>query len=339
MNILKVTLTRNVLLAICLIAGISTFAFAQKSSSVNISTRFAQARYDANAQTYSLDMEMKSQGSRQYLFGLNLRFFYDASVLEFTSVSDLPAVYELLGGQPKVFKGNADSGYKLFDLQESAAYVNGAIQLIKEDAPLEITPYQWTKVGKLNFKLAGDLTQGARFCPTVIWDLQGSAQNGGFLPGSDGVVITVLENNPATPQVSAPANVSAQPFNWAYDNSEQKPYGKPLNQECFSVSASTTSDHEVFVGEKGYGLYQNYPNPFVDNTIIEFVLPGDEEARLIFSDVTGRVIHTVKGDYKTGRNAAKIERTGLPAQGGVLFYRLETENYSSPALKMTIVER
>lgn len=339
MNILKVTLTRNVLLAICLTAGIGTLAFAQKSSSVNINTRFSQARFDAKSKTYTLDMEMKSQGSRHYLFGMNLRFFYDAAHLEFVSVSELPAAYALLGDQPKAFRGNADSGYKMFDLQESAAFVNGAIQLTKEDQPLELNPHQWVKVGKLNFKITGELSPGARFCPAVIWDVQGNAQKGGFLPGSDGVVITVLENNPATPQTSAPANITALQYNWAYDSAEKMPYGKPVNQECFTVESSTTADHEIFVGEKGYGLYQNYPNPFANNTVIEFVLPAEEEARLIFSDIMGRVIHTVKGDYKAGRNTIKIERSVLPANEGIFFYRLETENYSSAALKMTIAER
>lgn len=337
MNILKVTLTRNVLLAICLTAGIGTLAFAQKSSSVNINTRFSQARFDAKSKTYTLDMEMKSQGSRHQLFGMNLRFFYDASHLEFVSVSELPASYALLGDQPKAFRGNADSGYKMFDLQESAAYVNGAIQLTKEDQPLEINPHQWVKVGKLNFKVTGELSPGTRFCPAVIWDVQGNAAKGGFLPGSDGVVVTVLENNPATPQTSAPANITAVQYNWAYDSAEKMPYGKPVNQECFTVS-STTASHEV-LDEKGYALYQNYPNPFVDNTVIEFVLPEAQEARLVFSDVAGRVIHTIEGDYKAGANAVKIVRTAWPVQGSVLFYRLETDTYNSPALKMTVVER
>lgn len=339
MNILKVTLKRNVLLAICLSAGISTLAFAQKSSSANISARFAHAQFDAKTNTYSLDMEMKSAGARQQLFGMNLRFFYDASELEFVSVGDLYPGYQLLGGQPKVFKGNADSGNKMFDFEESAAYVNGAIQLIKEDAPLEIVPNQWIKVGKLNFKLPGTIAPGSRVCPTVIWDMQESAQKGGFFPGDDGVVITVLENNPATPQISAPANVSTVAFNWAYDNSNNLPHGRPLNQECFSLGTSTTASYEAAVGERGYALYQNYPNPFVDNTTIEFVLPEAQEAHLIFCDVTGKVIHTIEGDYKAGNNAVNIVRTAWPVQGGMLFYRLETGDYSSPALKMTVIER
>ena len=339
MNNLKVTLTRNVLLAICLSAGISTLAFSQKSSSANISTRFAHAQFDAKTNTYSLDMEMKAEGARQQLFAMNLRFFYDASKLDFASVSELPAAYQLLGGQPKAFKGNADSGYKMFNLEESAAYVNSAIQLVKEDEPLEIQTNQWIKVGKLNFKLSSAIVPGSRVCPAVIWDLQENAKKGGFFPGDDGVVITVLENNPNTPQISAPANVSTMAFNWAYDKSNNLPYGRPLNQECFSVATSTTASYEAAVGERGYALYQNYPNPFVDNTVIEFVLPEAQEARLIFCDVTGKIVHTIQGDYKAGQNAVQIVRTAWPIQGSMLFYRLETGDYSSPALKMTVIER
>lgn len=338
MNILKVTLKRNVLLAFCLLSGISTIAFAQKSASAQLSTRFAHAQFNAAARTYSIDIEMMSEGTAQQLFGMNLRFFYDAADLEFVSISDLHPSYQTLGAPPQAFKGNAASGSAMFNLEESAAYINGAIQLTKEDAPLEIPANQWTKIGKLNFSVPKSIPDGSRICPNLIWDLQAAAEKGGFFAGDNGLTVTVVEKDPKTREVSAPANIAVLPFNWEYTNTDHMPFGHPLNADCFSIGGVVSSSNEV-TNHQGYTLYQNYPNPFADNTIIEFVLPSAQQARLVFCDVTGRVIHTIQGDYKAGQNAEKIERSVWPTQGSVLFYRLETAEYTSPVLKMTVVDR
>lgn len=335
MNILKVTFKRNVLLAFCLFSGISTVAFAQKDGSAQLSTRFAHPQINAAAKTYSVDIEMKATGTAQKLFGMNLRFFYDAAELEFVSLSELNPSYGTLN-QLQAFKGSAASGSKLFNFDEAATYVNGAIQLVQEDAPQEIAVNQWTKIGKLNFRIPESVANGSRICPTLVWDLHADAKKGGFLTGSDGVVVTVLENDPATRETSAPTAVAALPFNWEYTNTEVQPYGHPLNSECFSVGA-VSANHEL-TDKLGYALYQNYPNPFAGNTIIEFVLPTAQEARLVFCDVTGKVIHTIQGDYAAGQNAVKIERSTWAAQSSMLFYRLETADHTSEVLKMTVLD-
>jgi hypothetical protein len=163
------------------------------------------------------------------------------------------------------------------------------------------------------------------------------ASKGGFLRGDNGLLVTVLENAPSTRAVTAPTTLQVQTYNWEYTPTTDMPYGRPINRECISVGV--VLDEQSPSEAKGYFLNQNYPNPFASETRIEFNLPYPQEARLIFCDALGKVLHTVEGDYGAGKNAVAIRRESLPAtQGGVLFYRLETATYTSNVLKMTLVD-
>ncbi|MBK8492599.1 MAG: hypothetical protein IPL49_17340 [Saprospirales bacterium] len=180
MNMLKITSSRLVLFVLCLLLGIGTGAFGQTSSLISV--RFANPHYDVQANTYTLDVEMKAIGSPQQLFGMNVRFFYDASELEFLSLEALHPSYSLLGGSPNVFKGNSASGPEMFSFEESAAYVNGAVQLTKENAPLTIEKNKWTKVFEARFNVPASIPDGTMLCPSLTWDLKAYAQEEGFFP-------------------------------------------------------------------------------------------------------------------------------------------------------------
>ncbi|MFT6357713.1 MAG: hypothetical protein ACJAYJ_001929 [Saprospiraceae bacterium] len=70
-------------------------------------------------------------------------------------------------------------------------------------------------------------------------------------------------------------------------------------------------------------LYQNQPNPFTDATTIGFYLPTAQEATLIISDLSGRIVYTLTQDFAAGEHAVTIERKDVNSRG-VLYYRLET---------------
>ena len=68
-------------------------------------------------------------------------------------------------------------------------------------------------------------------------------------------------------------------------------------------------------------LFQNWPNPFVSNTSIGFVLPEACEARLRILDAAGRVVAERNKQYPAGRHE---EAFGLSATPGILYYELTT---------------
>ncbi len=88
------------------------------------------------------------------------------------------------------------------------------------------------------------------------------------------------------------------------------------------------------IGE--FALYQNIPNPFKDETVISFNLPEKTFATLSITDITGRLLKKVEGDFAKGYNEINISRSDLP-QSGILFYELETTE-NTATKQMIVIE-
>lgn len=80
------------------------------------------------------------------------------------------------------------------------------------------------------------------------------------------------------------------------------------------------------VGE-GFKLYQNYPNPMFDETIIGFNLTNDSPTCLTITNMNGKVVKIIKGNYKAGYNSITIRKNDLETNG-FFFYRLENNEFS-----------
>ena len=75
-------------------------------------------------------------------------------------------------------------------------------------------------------------------------------------------------------------------------------------------------------------LLQNYPNPYLGETVIGFHLPSAAEATLIIQDVVGRTLRVIKGAYAQGYNQVLLKASELQATG-VLYYTLESGGFRS----------
>jgi hypothetical protein len=87
----------------------------------------------------------------------------------------------------------------------------------------------------------------------------------------------------------------------------------------------------------GFELYQNTPNPFKGITTIGFNLPEASTATLTISDVSGKVLQVLKGDYSKGYNEVTLKRSEIGAATGVLSYQLDTPQHSATK-KMIVIE-
>ena len=332
MSIHKSKSKLTALLAFLWFIGYSSIALGQVMP--EIAVRFANPQFDAETRTYRLDVELRAAGSPQQLFGMNLRFFYDASMMEFRYLDEFHPGYGVLGSVPKAYRGNSASGQQLFGFPEAATYVNGAMQLLNDESPMQLVSNQWTKAFQACFEVPSHLLNEEQFCPSLIWDIKSQICKGGFLTGSDGLVLTVVEKDPSTPEVSAPAVAWPLPFNWEYDTGAEMPYGQLLAEQCIALGELVSSSHSPISGPKGHVLLQNHPNPFIHRTLIGFTLPAAEEAKLSFFDVTGRLLKVIQDDYPAGYNAFWLERAVWMGQSSVILYRLEARDYVSPTLKM-----
>ena len=87
-----------------------------------------------------------------------------------------------------------------------------------------------------------------------------------------------------------------------------------------SISTSTVIEQEL-------ELYQNVPNPVMDNTSISFYLPEDGNVRLTVSNTIGQEIMTLASDnYTKGMHTIQMDANTMST--GVYFYKLEAKNKS-----------
>jgi hypothetical protein len=84
-------------------------------------------------------------------------------------------------------------------------------------------------------------------------------------------------------------------------------------------------------------LLQNIPNPFSDQTQIDFYLPQATEGRLTIRDAKGAIVYRLKANYNQGWNQAIIKQSDLKATG-VLYYTLETPDFTATK-KMVLINR
>ncbi|MEO5905283.1 MAG: hypothetical protein ABIQ11_01055 [Saprospiraceae bacterium] len=324
------------LIVLFVLLGLNTQLNGQAIPQVNV--RFANPSFDHQSREYSLEVELNSASEKEVLFSMNVRFFYDANMLEFNKLDQIKPGYALLGEAPKAMKGNDQSGSQLFGWDGAASYVNGAIQQEDETTPLEIYPDKWVKTFRVTFKVPLIFPDEQKFCPGAIWDIRSDLGTGGFMQGSDGLVVTVIENDLLTRNISEQTKAMPSCFNWVQTSEESMPYGHPQSQDCISINEVTATEDPDYADKKGYALFQNTPNPFAAATIIEFILPFAQEASMKFYDVSGKSYEEIKGFYKEGKNSITIERKPWMTDSKIVFYRLETENYNSGIRKMTVVQ-
>jgi hypothetical protein len=303
-----------------------------------INARFANPQFERSTRTYFLDVELSSVANSERLFGMNLRFFYDASKLEFLYLDQLASAYSILGKAPQAYQGSQQIGAQMFNFTEGAAYVNGAIQLQSTQSALEILPNQWTRVLRIGFKVPLSIQDEENFCPAVLFDQIEDNQNIGYLSGSEGLIIMVVDNDPNTPETTAPTVISSALFNWERDVEEGMPYGGPVSTKCISVGELVSTEDPDLVKD-GYALYQNKPNPFDAETKIDFILPFAQQATLKFYDVSGKIYEDIKGSFKEGINTVTVALKPWMVESKVVLYRLETEDYKSGMRKMTLISK
>ncbi|MGE5355172.1 MAG: proprotein convertase P-domain-containing protein [Deltaproteobacteria bacterium] len=99
-----------------------------------------------------------------------------------------------------------------------------------------------------------------------------------------------------------------------------------------AASEAYSLDYEVmdiklnFRNDSGYSLYQNIPNPFLNETRIYFDMPSAGSAEFEFFDLTGKSVKRQKANYSEGLNYIDVRFD--EDINGVIYYRLQTNDYT-----------
>lgn len=314
----------------------SLLLFGQGKPQIDI--QFANPKYDSDTRTYTVDVELMSMIEPEILFAMNLRFFYDASLLQYKGIDQFHQGYGFLGEAPKAIVGGQSSGAVLFDFGNNAGYINGTVILVNEPFPLHILTDRWTKAFRVKFKVPLITYTNGHFCPGIIWDKEFDPSDGGFLPGSEGILISVVENDPATPFDAIVAHTYGYPFNWEYFSTAGMPYGHLVSATCIPLTQTQLTQEQDKSLVEGYEIWQNAPNPFGAETTIQFTLPSTQNATIVLYDIEGVIRETIDGHYEAGKNTIVLHKKNWMAESGIIYYRLQTEKYVSRAIPMTIVK-
>ena len=89
---------------------------------------------------------------------------------------------------------------------------------------------------------------------------------------------------------------------------------------------------------KAFTLYQNEPNPFVENTLIQFDLPTAAMATVTIMDVSGKMVYQKEMDGVAGMNSISVSSEELGGLSGVLYYRVDTDEYSATKKMIVVTE-
>jgi hypothetical protein len=93
------------------------------------------------------------------------------------------------------------------------------------------------------------------------------------------------------------------------------------NDYRIDITQATSKEYEEV--SSSYQLFQNYPNPFNPSTRITFELPQASVARLIVTDLLGRVVaEPINGPVSHGIHVVNFDASRLSS--GMYIYRLET---------------
>jgi len=167
---------------------------------------------------------------------------------------------------------------------------------------------------------------------TLRWATSSENNNRGFdvQRSTDGA-------NWATIGFVAGVGNSSLTTNYSYldDNLESRKYYYRLNQWDLDGRSKYSVIVTATLGSKGeYVLGQNYPNPFRNETTIQYTIPQAGNVNMTLFDISGRAIKVlVNGSKDAGTHAISFNTGNLTK--GVYYYRLQAGDFSD-VKKLTI---
>jgi hypothetical protein len=130
---------------------------------------------------------------------------------------------------------------------------------------------------------------------------------------------------------------STMTTNYTYgdDNLEARKYYYRLNQTDFDGRSKYSVIVSAVIGGKGeYALGQNYPNPFRNETTIQYTIPRSEQVNISLFDMSGRTIKVLVNASKEAGTHAISFHTGTLTKG-IYYYRIQAGDFTD-VKKLTI---
>jgi hypothetical protein len=167
---------------------------------------------------------------------------------------------------------------------------------------------------------------------TLRWSTSSESNNKGFdvERSNDGSTWTTIGF------VAGVGNsVSTSNYTYIDDNLETRRYYYRLRQMDIDDRSKYSMIVSAVIGNKGeYVLGQNYPNPFRNQTTIQYTLPQAGRVNLTLFDISGRTVKVlVNGTKEAGTHAVNVNTGSLTR--GIYYYRMQVGDFTD-VKKLTI---
>ncbi len=107
-------------------------------------------------------------------------------------------------------------------------------------------------------------------------------------------------------------------------------------EELLEVGIAFNTENGTLVSGSTFELYQNRPNPVLNESVIGFNLREAGAATLTIYDVSGKVLKQIASNYAKGYNEITISKAQLEG-AGVVYYQLDTATETATK-KMIIIQ-
>jgi hypothetical protein len=214
-------------------------------------------------------------------------------------------------------------------------------QAVKAGSVVEIPVYADNFENMIAYQYTIDMSDDVEFVAVTAGALNLTAANFGTMYSSEGVITTSWDNIEGR-TVSSNEALFYIKVNVAndVDLSDAIEFNSSVTKaEAYSIDQTfdiNLTERNVPSSNGAFTLYQNTPNPFYGMTNIRFELPNDDAATLNIYDVTGKMLKSVRGEYTKGLNSIELDVRDLGVNG-VLYYTLQTENYTATK-KMVVIK-
>ncbi len=103
-----------------------------------------------------------------------------------------------------------------------------------------------------------------------------------------------------------------------------------ISSEIYNTKYETFRLHLVkeLKNQESFLLYQNRPNPVVNNTIIEFSLDVQQEIAFSLFDINGAAVFSLNQLFVAGSNQIAISKERLGLNKGIYYYQIKTQKRS-----------
>lgn len=114
-----------------------------------------------------------------------------------------------------------------------------------------------------------------------------------------------------------------------------------LTAELYEMESNTITDRPIVIRPRSNSSYQflvgqNVPNPFKDETTIDFTLDKSGKVRFSVTDQTGRLLYSEEYELDAGPNKILFDSNDINATG-LLYYQISTETHTATR-KMIVIQ-